>query len=89
MCSSDLGGTAPAILNAANEAAVAAFLDGRIRFLDICLLTARALTSVLITSADSLSSILDADAATRAWVEENIVPRASGAPPDASSGVSL
>ncbi|MEM9122845.1 MAG: 1-deoxy-D-xylulose-5-phosphate reductoisomerase [Pseudomonadota bacterium] len=31
-----LGGHAPAILNAANEVAVAAFLDGRIGFLDIC-----------------------------------------------------
>ncbi|MDE0718710.1 MAG: 1-deoxy-D-xylulose-5-phosphate reductoisomerase, partial [Rhodospirillaceae bacterium] len=34
----DVGGAAPAVLNAANEVAVAAFLDGRIGFLDIAAL---------------------------------------------------
>ncbi len=37
------GGARPAILNAANEIAVAAFLDGRIGFLDIPLIVEKAL----------------------------------------------
>ena len=40
------GGTAPAVLNAANEVAVAAFLDGRIRFIDIPVLVEHALSQV-------------------------------------------
>jgi 1-deoxy-D-xylulose-5-phosphate reductoisomerase len=42
----EAGGTAPAVLNAANEEAVAAFLDGRCRFLDIAPLVERALEAV-------------------------------------------
>ena len=38
------GGAAPAVLNAANEVAVAAFLAGQIAFTDICALVAQALT---------------------------------------------
>ena len=37
------GGTAPCILNAANEVAVHAFLGGRLRFLDIATMIAGAL----------------------------------------------
>ena len=40
------GGTAPAVLNAANEVAVTAFLDGRIRFIDIPVLVEHALSQV-------------------------------------------
>jgi 1-deoxy-D-xylulose-5-phosphate reductoisomerase len=62
------GGTAPAVLNAANEAAVSAFLDGKITFPEICALVAGALDALPATPADSLSAILDADRAARKWV---------------------
>ncbi len=60
------GGTAPTILNAANEEAVAAFLEGRIGFLDIAAAVARALQAVPVTAADSLDAVREADARGRA-----------------------
>ncbi len=59
------GGTAPTILNAANEEAVAAFLEGRIGFLDIAAAVARALQVVPVTAADSLDAVREADARGR------------------------
>ena len=63
------GGMAPAVLNAANEIAVAAFLAGRIGFLQIAQLVAETLAEgeacgLLVESAD-LSAVLETDAATR------------------------
>ncbi len=60
------GGTAPTILNAANEEAVAAFLECRIGFLDIAAAVARALQVVPITAADSLDAVREADERGRA-----------------------
>lgn len=60
------GGTAPAVLNAANEVAVQAFLDGRLRFTDIPALIERTLTELPMMAADELSTILAADRAARA-----------------------
>lgn len=65
------GGTAPAVLNAANEEAVSAFLQGRIAFLSIPALVERALDRLSgapsdTASADSLEGLLAADAAARA-----------------------
>jgi 1-deoxy-D-xylulose-5-phosphate reductoisomerase len=62
------GGTAPAVLNAANEVAVEAFLAGRVGFLDIAALVERALDEVPPSPADDLDAVLAADAAARAWV---------------------
>ncbi len=59
------GGTAPAILNAANEVAVSAFLQGRIGFLNIPGLVANALSTLPATAADTLESLLAADQRTR------------------------
>ncbi len=59
------GGTAPTILNAANEEAVAAFLECRIGFLDIARAVARALQTVPVTAADSLDAVREADARGR------------------------
>jgi 1-deoxy-D-xylulose-5-phosphate reductoisomerase len=59
------GGTAPAILNAANEVAVGAFLEGRIGFMDIPRSVAHALDVVETGPADSLEAVLQADAAAR------------------------
>ena len=61
----EAGGTAPAILNAANEVAVGAFLDGRIGFMDIPRGVEHALSAVEAGPADSLDAVLAADAAAR------------------------
>ena len=55
------GGTATAILNAANEIAVAEFLENKIRFTEIARVVDAALTELDNRSADSLDAILDAD----------------------------
>jgi len=59
------GGTAPAILNAANEEAVAAFLDGRIRFPAIAAVVADTLDGLAPRAADDLAVILDDDRRAR------------------------
>ncbi|MBD9367560.1 1-deoxy-D-xylulose-5-phosphate reductoisomerase [Xanthomonas sp. XNM01] len=59
------GGTAPATLNAANEEAVSAFLQGRIGFLAIPALVEEALTALPATPAASLEHLLAADADAR------------------------
>ena len=59
------GGTAPATLNAANEVAVAAFLDGKIKFTDIERLNRAVVESHATKPADSLELIQDADDAAR------------------------
>ncbi|HEX4884813.1 MAG TPA: 1-deoxy-D-xylulose-5-phosphate reductoisomerase [Casimicrobiaceae bacterium] len=59
------GGSAPAILNAANEIAVEAFLAGRARFTDIATTCAAALDRVPARPVDSLEAALAADAAAR------------------------
>src|SRR4249919_1477854 len=60
------GGTAPCVLNAANEVAVRAFLDGRIGFLDIAAVVEEALTQVPPEPVVSLEQVLDADRRARA-----------------------
>ena len=67
-----VGGTAPAVLNAANEAAVGLFLDGRIPFPGICLLVEGALAALPAVPADSLDAILQADRAAREWVRRAV-----------------
>ena len=59
------GGTAPAILNAANEIAVAAFLEDGLPYLKIAEVVERTLHSVSAVAADSLEIILGADAKAR------------------------
>lgn len=62
--------TAPAIANAANEAAVARFLKGEIGFLDIAKLVGDAVKSIGICKVNSLDDILSADAAARKFVTD-------------------
>jgi 1-deoxy-D-xylulose-5-phosphate reductoisomerase len=64
------GGTAPAAFNAANEVAVAAFLDGRIPFGRIPSLVSAALEAHDVEPAGSLEAVLDADRRARARAEE-------------------
>jgi 1-deoxy-D-xylulose-5-phosphate reductoisomerase len=64
------GGSAPVVLNASNEVAVAAFLEGRIRFTQIPELITEALGRVPGRALDSIESCVDVDARTRALVRE-------------------
>lgn len=61
----EVGGVAPAVLNAANEVAVAEFLAGRIAFPRIWEIVADALDALPAGDAGSLESLLDADRAAR------------------------
>ncbi|HJP58943.1 MAG TPA: 1-deoxy-D-xylulose-5-phosphate reductoisomerase, partial [Gemmatimonadaceae bacterium] len=64
------GGSAPAVYNAANECAVAAFLGGKIRFTDIPRAIAAALDALSDMPAGSKENLLAADAAARNHVRE-------------------
>jgi 1-deoxy-D-xylulose-5-phosphate reductoisomerase len=64
------GGAAPAVLNAANEVAVAAFLAGQIAFTDISLLVAQTLDRDLPPAPQSLDDVLAVDAEARARTAE-------------------
>ena len=66
----DAGGTAPAVLNAANEAAVELFLDEKIPFLDIPRLIERTLGRTATGEASSLDALSTADRAARRSVKE-------------------
>ncbi len=59
------GGTAPTVLNAANEEAVAAFLDGRIAFLGIADVVAACLDGAEVVPVDGLEGLLDSDLTAR------------------------
>ena len=59
------GGTSTAVLNGANEAAVALFLEDKIGFLDIPRLVERALERVTVVNAPTLEDIFEADRAAR------------------------
>ncbi|CAK0766009.1 1-deoxy-D-xylulose 5-phosphate reductoisomerase [Gammaproteobacteria bacterium] len=59
------GGTAPAVLNAANEVAVGNFLDRRIRFTDIARVVEATLTAISIQDANDLADVFAADIAAR------------------------
>ena len=62
------GGTLPAVLNAANEAAVEAFLAGRLSFPGIWESVARAMDTVPYVEHPSLAQLIEADRAARAVV---------------------
>jgi 1-deoxy-D-xylulose-5-phosphate reductoisomerase len=60
------GGTYPCVFNAANEAAVAAFLEGRLAFLEIAEVVADALARADGAPASDLADLLEVDRAARA-----------------------
>lgn len=62
------GGTLPTVLNAANEAAVAAFLEGKLRFLQIEDLIEKALSNHQTIAHPSLAVIQEVDKETRQYV---------------------
>jgi 1-deoxy-D-xylulose-5-phosphate reductoisomerase len=67
------GGTFPCAYNAANEVAVAAFLDGRIGFPEIADTVAAALEQVDGAPARDLDDLVAADAAARRAAERGLV----------------
>jgi 1-deoxy-D-xylulose-5-phosphate reductoisomerase len=68
-----IGGSATIVLNAANEIAVAAFLDKKIAFTDIALLIEQTLEQATITEdVSSLELILEADTMARKITNNNI-----------------
>jgi 1-deoxy-D-xylulose-5-phosphate reductoisomerase len=69
------GGAAPVVLNAANEIAVAAFLDGRCGFMDIPAVISDALEAHAGARADDLGSCLELDAGVRRWTEAAVAGR--------------
>jgi len=85
------GGTSPAVLNAANEIAVGAFLEGCVRLTDIPTIIRRALDAHEIRPAASLEAVLAADreararaAATVAEISRNNAPTAKQSSPAAA-----
>lgn len=69
------GGTAPAILNAANEIAVASFLDNQLSFTDIPFVVEQTLSNVVSRPALSLTEILEDDLTARKEAEHIINSR--------------
>lgn len=66
------GGTAPAVLNAANEVAVAAFLKDKIHYLDIPRLLHEALQKLPVEKVNSIEQLLEIDAKARTCVQNAI-----------------
>jgi 1-deoxy-D-xylulose-5-phosphate reductoisomerase len=66
------GGTAPCVLNAANEVAVGAFLDGQLSFTGIAEVIERALSDLPAEPVRHFSDLYRADAAARARADELI-----------------
>ena len=67
------GGTAPTVLNAANEVAVAAFLDKQISFPAIPQVIEKVLATLPVSAVNTLEDVLAADAAARVAAQEIIL----------------
>lgn len=74
----ETGGIAPAVLNAANEVAVAAFLGGNIGFAGIPAVVAQALAAVSDGQSDSIDALLDADLRARQAASSAIASLSQG-----------
>jgi 1-deoxy-D-xylulose-5-phosphate reductoisomerase len=64
------GGTAPSLLNAANEVAVEAFLEKRIAFLDIPRLIGDVLDKLPYVTVNVLDDVMQADAQARVAAQD-------------------
>lgn len=69
------GGRAPTILNAANEIAVAAFLDNGLRFTDIAAVVEAVLGRLPAGVLSSIADVLETDAAAREAAREEVAAR--------------
>ena len=68
----EAGGTMPAVLNAANEVAVEAFLDGRLPFTGVPETIAAAMAAHRVRPAAALGDVLEADAWARRRARESL-----------------
>jgi len=75
----EAGGTAPAVLNAANEIAVSAFLDGRLAFVEIPRVIDEVLSQHSVRSATSLQDVTTADAWARQQAQARVSVAAAAA----------
>lgn len=66
----EAGDSAPAMLNAANEVAVAAFLDGRVRYLEIASIIEEVLNLEPVVALNDLDAVFTADAKARLLAEQ-------------------
>ena len=64
-----IGGTAPLVVNAANEVAVSLFLSGKIKFLEIIELVKSALKNFKFQKVSSLNQIMNADKSVREFIK--------------------
>lgn len=71
----EAGGTAPAILNAANEVAVAAFLDGKLPFTAIAEVVEETLQRLPVTQPGTLDNLLRLDTEARKVAEQAALER--------------
>ena len=78
-------GTAPALLNAANEVAVAAFLERRLNFASIPVVIEGVLDRVATHPVRELDDVLAADAAARSAAQQGVA-RLEGRSPDTRAG---
>jgi 1-deoxy-D-xylulose-5-phosphate reductoisomerase len=81
----EAGGTAPCVLNAANEVAVAAFLDGRLAFTGIPEVIEGALEAVPASAPSHFADLYAADAAAREEADR-LIARVDGAPRGTATG---
>ena len=72
------GGTAPAVLSAANEVAVQAFLEGRLPYAAIPELIGAALDALTARPVTSLDDVVAADHDARRWIREHRTPATRG-----------
>ncbi|MGE7766419.1 1-deoxy-D-xylulose-5-phosphate reductoisomerase [Peribacillus sp. NPDC096540] len=70
-----MGGTMTTVLNAANEAAVAAFLSGKVSFLEIETLIEKALNQHSVIALPDLETIQEVDLMTRQYIESLVKDR--------------
>jgi 1-deoxy-D-xylulose-5-phosphate reductoisomerase len=78
------GGSAPAVLNAANEVAVAAFLNSQLRFDRIPELIEHALAAVKVTALSGIEDVFAADVAARDFSQAWLVRNGADAAPQPS-----
>ena len=71
----EAGGNAPAVLNAANEVAVAAFLAGRIGFTEIAEMAEQALATSQHRPLSSIEEVVETDLETRRTVDQWLMER--------------
>ncbi len=71
------GGTMPTVLNAANEIAVEAFLDHRVKFTDISVIIEQCMDAIAVSVADTLAVILEHDQHARTVAKQIIADMVS------------